>query len=100
MGCVGQKQNQNQQRIKFQQHRQSLIILSSHRKMCLGLALGPDPKQQIQLYRQIDISNDDEFILKRDKKFISKNQESPNSTPKFNQNLQFGIGNRSNKIIL
>ncbi|CAD8089070.1 unnamed protein product [Paramecium sonneborni] len=100
MGCVGQKQNQNQQRNKFQLHRQSLVILNSHRKLCLDQPLKPDPKQQIHLYRQIDISYDDEFILKRDQKIMSKNQESPNLTPKFKQNLHFGIESRSNKIII
>ena len=35
-------------------------------------------------YRSIDITNDEEFILKRDKKFIVSNHESPTTTPKFN----------------
>ncbi|CAD8182474.1 unnamed protein product [Paramecium pentaurelia] len=100
MGCVGQKQNRNQQQNKFQLHRQSISISHSNRKMCIESPFVTDPKQQIQLYRSIDITKDEEFILKSDKKFISKNQESPTTTPKFNQNLQFAIGNRKNKIVL
>ncbi|CAD8087111.1 unnamed protein product [Paramecium primaurelia] len=102
MGCVGQKQNQKQSQNMLHLQSQSISIYHSKRKMCIESLSMADPKQQIQLYQSIDISKDQEFVLKSVKKFIPKNSESPNSTPKFNQSLSFGIGigNHRNKVII
>ncbi|CAD8183228.1 unnamed protein product [Paramecium octaurelia] len=100
MGCAGQKQNNKQSQNMLHIQSQSNSILKSKRKLCIESLPMTESKQQIQLYRSIDISKDQEFVLKSVKMFIPKNQESPNLTPKFNQSLQFGIGNNRNKVVL
>ncbi|CAD8083152.1 unnamed protein product [Paramecium sonneborni] len=96
MGCVSQKQSPSQQQNKFRFASSSFSNIHQNRKVSIECPNTTDNNKPILQYRSIDITNDEEFILKRDKKFIASNKESPTTTPKFNQQNPVYIGQRKN----
>ncbi|CAD8180604.1 unnamed protein product [Paramecium pentaurelia] len=96
MGCVTQKQSPIQKQNKFRFHSQSFSNVHQNKKVIIESPNPIDNNKPILQCRSIDITNDEEFILKRDKKFIASNKESPTTTPKFNQLNSVCIGQRKN----
>ncbi|CAD8185924.1 unnamed protein product [Paramecium octaurelia] len=96
MGCVSQKQSQAQQQNKCRFQSSSFSNVHQNKKLNIESPYIPDNNTPILQCRSIDITKDEEFILKRDKKFIVSNQESPTTTPKFNQQNLVSLGQRKN----
>ncbi|CAD8085639.1 unnamed protein product [Paramecium sonneborni] len=96
MGCVSQKQSPIQQQNKFRFHSSSFSNINQNKKVTIECSNTTDNNKPILQYRSIDITNDEEFILKRDKKFITSDKESPTTTPKFNQQNPVCFGQRKN----
>ncbi|CAD8053247.1 unnamed protein product [Paramecium primaurelia] len=100
MGCVSQKQSPIQQQNKFRFHTSSFSNIHQNKKVNIESPYTPDNNKPILLCRSIDITKDEEFILKRDKKFIVSNNESPTTTPKFNQSNSVYVGQRKNMKVI
>ncbi|CAD8170783.1 unnamed protein product [Paramecium octaurelia] len=100
MGCVTQKQCPIQKQNKFRFHSQSFSNAHQNKKVIVESSNPTNNNNPILHYRSIDITNDEEFILKRDKKYIASDKESPTTTPKFNQSNPTGIGQRKNVKVM